>query len=142
MADLYPDVDVGDLAISVQDAVIVSLEAAADITKGDPVYLTADLTVSPATSAQNCIGIALKDAKAGKMCPVCVKGIVKVIAGGAIPRGAAVYGADATRRVLQLPDRYVNEGGTATYYIYYARKLGIALQTFAAGDEGLILVVK
>ncbi|MEM2249866.1 MAG: DUF2190 family protein [Candidatus Bathyarchaeia archaeon] len=139
MADLYPDVDVGDAVTSMAETEILSFTAAADIAKGDPVYFTADLTVSPATSAQDCIGIALKSAKAGEQVPVCVKGVVKVVAGGAITRGKAVYGADSSRRVLALAD--INEGGTATHS--WTRKLGLALQSFsAAGDTGLIYVCK
>jgi len=145
MADLYPDIGVGDVLTSLTEAEteILSLTAASAITKGDPVYLTADMQAAPATSAQNCIGIALKTVNAGEQCPVLMKGIVKVVAGGAISRGQAVYGADASKRILALTDQPVNEGGTATYTIYYARKLGIALQSFgAAGDAGLIYVCK
>jgi len=143
MADLFPDISVGDVYTPMAEAEILSFEAQAAITKGDPVYLTADLKVSPATSAQNCIGIALKTVAAGELCPVCVEGVVKVTAGGAIALGQAVYGADASKRVLALGDQAVNEGGTATYTIYYSRRLGFALQAFAAaGDTGLICVEK
>jgi len=143
MADLYPDIGVGDVLTALAEAEILSFTAASAIAKGDPVYLTADMQVASATSAQNCIGIALKTVGAGEQVPVLVKGVVKVVAGGAISRGQAVYGADASKRVLALADQPVNEGGTATYTIYYARKLGIALQNFgAAGDAGLIYVCK
>jgi hypothetical protein len=143
VADLFPDIEVGDVYTPMAEAEILSFEAGAAVTKGDPVYLTADLTVNPATSAQNCIGVALKSVDAGEKVPVLVKGVVKVVAGGAITLGQAVYGADANKRVLALADQPVNEGGTGTYTVYYARKLGYALQAFsAAGDEGLILVEK
>ena len=140
MTDLWPDAEVGEI---ISDGVVLSFEAAAAITKGNPVYLTADMQVSPATAAQNCIGIALKAVASGEQCPVCVRGVVKVTAGGTISRGQAVYGADSARRVLALADQDVNEGGTATYTIYYSRRLGFALQAFvAAGDEGLVMVEK
>ena len=140
MADLFPDIDVGEM---LTPGVVLSFEAAAAITKGQAVYLSDDMKVSPATSAQDCIGIALKSVNAGEQCPVCVRGIVKVEAGGAIARGKAVYAGDSAGRVLELTDQPVDEGGTATYTIYYNRKLGTALQTFsAAGDKGLILVGK
>lgn len=140
MADLWPDAEVGEM---ISDGVVLSFEAAAAITKGNPVYLTADMQVSPAAAAQNCIGIALKTVVAEEQCPVCVRGVVKVTAGGVISRGQAVYGADSTRRVLALADQDVDEGGTATYTIYYSRRLGFSLQAFgAAGDEGLIIVEK
>jgi phosphotransacetylase len=49
------------------NAIIESFEAAAAVTKGDPVYLSADNKVSPATTAQDCIGIAVKSAAAAAM---------------------------------------------------------------------------
>jgi hypothetical protein len=123
------------------NAIIESYEAAAAVTKGDPVYLSADNKVSPATSAQDCIGVAVKSAASGEQCPVLIRGRVKVKAGGAITRGKAVLGADASRRVLQLTDQAVNEGGSGTYTIYYNRKLGTALETAAAADDLLFIQV-
>ena len=124
------------------NAIIETFQANAAITKGDPVYLSADDKVSPATSAQDCIGIALKSASAGDPCPVLVRGRVKVKVGGAVTRGKAVYGADASKRILQLTDQSVNEGGTAQYTIYYARKLGIALESASAADNLIFIYVE
>jgi hypothetical protein len=123
------------------NAVIESYEAEAAITKGDPVYLSADDKVSPAATAQDCIGVAVKDAALGAMCSVLVKGRVKVKAGGAITRGKAVYGADVSKRILTLADQAVDEGGTATYTVYFNRKLGTALETTTAADDLLFIVV-
>jgi len=123
-------------------ALIDTFEAAAAITKGDPVYLSADDKVSPATSAQDCIGIALKSVSTGDPCPVLICGRVKVKAGGSITRGKAVYGADSSKRVLQLTDQAVNEGGTATYTIYYNRKLGTALESASAADDLIFIYVE
>ncbi|MEM2971115.1 MAG: DUF2190 family protein [Candidatus Bathyarchaeia archaeon] len=124
------------------NAIIETFEAAADITKGDPVYLSADDKVSSATSAQDCIGIAVKSVTTGEPCPVLVRGRVKVKVGGAVTRGKAVYGADSSKRVLQLADQSVNEGGTATYTIYYARKLGIALESASAANDLIFIYVE
>jgi hypothetical protein len=124
------------------NAVIASYEAAAAVTKGDPVYLSADLKVSPAAAAQDCIGIAVKSAALGALCPVLTRGRVKVKAGGVINRGKGVIGADASKRVLELTDQAVNEGGSATYTIYYNRKLGTALATTAAADDLLFIEVE
>ncbi|MEM3463894.1 MAG: DUF2190 family protein [Candidatus Bathyarchaeia archaeon] len=124
------------------NAIIEAFEAAADITKGDPVYLSADNKVSPATSAQDCIGIAVKSVSLGDLCPVLIRGRVKVKAGGSITRGKAVYGADSSKRILQLSDQAVNEGGTNTYPIYYNRKLGTALASASAEDLLFIYVGK
>ncbi|MCW4006165.1 MAG: DUF2190 family protein [Candidatus Bathyarchaeota archaeon] len=123
------------------NALIESFETAAIVTKGDPVYLSADHKVSPAATAQDCIGIAVKSAALGAQCPVLVKGRVKVRAGGIIRRGKAVYGADASRRVLELADLSVDEAGEETYVIYYNRKLGIALETTAAGGDLLFIQI-
>ena len=123
------------------NAVIESYEAETAVTKGDPVYLSADDKVSPAAAAQDCIGIAVKDAALGAMCSVLTKGRVKVKAGGAITRGKAVYGADASKRILVLADQAVDEGGTATYTIYLNRKLGTALETTTSADDLLFIVV-
>ena len=123
------------------NAVTETFEAAADVTKGDPVYLSADDKVSPAAAAQDCIGIAVKTVASGAMCPVLMRGRVKVKAGGAITRGKAIYGGDASKRMLMLSDQAVNEGGTALYTIYYNRKLGTALETTTAADDLLFIYV-
>jgi hypothetical protein len=124
------------------NAVIESFEAEAAITKGDPVYLSSDDKVSPAAAAQDCIGVATKSVSAGQPCPVLTQGRVKVKAGGAITRGKAVYGADGSKRILQLTDQAVNEGGSANYTVYYNRKLGTALETTSAADDLLFISVE
>jgi hypothetical protein len=129
-------------------AEIQTFAAAAAITKGDPVYLSASETVTKAAAAQDCIGIAMEtQATVGGPVPVLTKGRVKVAAGGAITIGKAVYGADSSQRVLMLTDvsQAVNEGGSATYTVAvpFAQKLGKALQaTTTAGDLLFIQVGK
>ena len=124
------------------NAIIESYEAAAAVTKGDPVYLSADDKVSPATAAQDCIGIAVKSVAQTERCPILISGRVKVKAGGAITRGKAVYGADASKRVVQMTDQAVNESGTGSYTIYYNRRLGTALETTSAADDLLFIVIQ
>jgi len=126
-----PNLGIGDVLDPLSTCLILEYEAEAAVTKGDPVYLSSDGKVSPAAAAQDCIGIATKDAAIGVKCPVCVRGRVKVKAGGAITRGKAFYGADASKRVLALAD--INEGGTAT--ISWTKKLGVAEQSAAAADD-------
>jgi hypothetical protein len=121
------------------NAIIESYEAAAQITKGDPVYFSADHKVSSAAAAQNCVGIAVKGAAQGDQCPVLISGRVKVKAGGAITRGKAVCGADGSKRVLELTDQAVNEAGSASYTVYYNRRLGTALETTSAADDLLFI---
>lgn len=123
------------------NAIIASFEAAASVTKGDPVYLSADHKVSSAATAQDCIGVAVKTAASGEQCPVLIGGRVKVKAGGVITRGKAVYGADASKRVLQMSDQAVNEAGSASYTMYYNRRLGTALETTSAADDLLFIQV-
>jgi len=123
------------------NAIIESFEAAVAVTKGEPVYLSADNKVSPATDAQDCIGVAIKSAVSGEQCPVLTRGRVKVKAGDAISRGKAVYGADDSNRVLELTDQTVDESGSAVYTVYYNRKLGTALQTATAADDLLFIQV-
>jgi hypothetical protein len=123
------------------NAIIESFEAAATVAKGDPVYLSADNKVSPATTSQDCIGIAVKSADSGGQCPVLTRGRVKIKAGDAITRGKAVYGADASNRVLELTDQAVDESGSASYTVYYNRKLGTALQTATVADDLLFIQV-
>ena len=86
------------------DVIIETYVADAAITKGDPVYLSADDQVTPAGAAQDCIGIARETVADTEPCPVIIRGRVKVKAGGAITRGKAVYGADAAQKVLMLTD--------------------------------------
>jgi hypothetical protein len=123
------------------NAIIESFEAAAVVTKGDPVYLSADNKVSPAATAQDCIGVAVKSATSGEQCPVLTRGRAKVKAGDAITRGKAVFGADASKRVLELTDQAVDESGSESYTVYYNRKLGTALQTTTAADDLLFIQV-
>lgn len=116
------------------------LKATAAITKGTFVRLTGDLEVQPAVLDSDPIGVALKDASNGEKASVCLHGVCKVKAGGAITRGKAVK-SDASGRAIELSDQAVAEGGTANYTIYYGRKAGIALQAAAAADDWILVFV-
>jgi hypothetical protein len=120
------------------EAQIESYEAEAAITKGSPVYLSSDGKVSESPGGDDAIGIAVKTVVAGAMCGVLKRGRVKVTANGPITRSKAVCSA-AGRKVTQFVDQAVNEGGAATYTVYYNRKLGTALQA-AAADGDLIFI--
>lgn len=123
------------------NAVIESYVAEAAITKGSPVYLSSDGKVSESPGGDDAIGIAVKSTALGAECPVLTKGRVKVVANGAITRGKAVCSA-AAKKVTQYVDQAVNEGGAATYTIFYNRKLGTALQTTAADGDLLFINVE
>jgi hypothetical protein len=120
------------------NAQIESYEAEAAVTKGSPVYLSNDDKVSPSPGGDMAIGIAVKTVAIGEMCPVLKKGRVKVTANGSIARGYGVCSAGANK-VTQLVDQPIDEGGTATYTIFYNRKLGTALES-AVADGDLIFI--
>jgi hypothetical protein len=120
------------------NALIESFEAEAAVTKGSPVYLSADDKVSPSPGGDDAIGVAVKTVALGEMCPVLKRGRVKVTASGPITRGKAVCSA-GNAKIAQLVDQPVDEGGSATYTIFYNRKLGTALQS-ATADEDLIFI--
>ena len=125
----------------VSEGEIVSLfKATAAISRGTLVRLTGDLEVQPAVADSDPIGVALKDVESGEGVPVCIHGVCKVKAGGAISRGKAVK-SDGSARAIELADQTVDEGGTATYTIYYARRAGIALQAAAAADDWILIFV-
>ena len=138
MTDLWPDAEVGEM---ITDGTVLSFEAASSIQKGDFVYLSADMTVSKCTAAtQHAVGVALTTVESGDVCSVCTRGVVKVTAGDAITRGQTVQ-TDADALAIALAD------GSVTYDETeipdrIARAVGVALQTFASGDTGLIHVSK
>jgi hypothetical protein len=123
------------------NASIESFEAAAGITKGSPVYLSADDKVSASPGGDDSIGIAIKTVIVGEICPVLTHGRVKVTASGAIARGKAVISA-GSNKVTQLVDQAVDEGGAATYSVYYNRKLGTALETTTTDGDLLFITVE
>ena len=138
MTDLWPDAEKGEM---ITDGTVLSFEAASTITKGDLVYLSADMTVSKCTApTQHALGVALTTVETDEVCSVCTKGVVKVTAGGTINRGEQVQ-TDADAKAITLAD------GSATYDETelpdrIARAVGTALQTFSNGDTGLIHVSK
>lgn len=136
-----PDLVVGDVIAPLSQCEVKEYEAEAAITKGQAVYLSSDGKVSPATSAQNSIGIAIMSAAVGVMCSVITRGPVKVEAGGTISRGQRVYAGDASARVLAMADQPVDEGGSATYTIYYSRDFARAQQAASAAGDLIIIDV-
>jgi len=160
MADLYSQADLGEM---INDGQVLSFEAAAAITKGQAVKFVAvanDLPqVNVAGDGDKAIGVATLSVSAGEMCPVAMNGaIVKVTASGAITAGSAVKAA--ANGAVQAVDRVIDYvKGSATTYVPDDSTLegvslaangsinvpaslafGTALQTFANGDTGLILI--
>ena len=70
------------------------LVAGADLTKGQVVYVSADMTVSPTTGASAAVlGVAMADCKAGEPCAVECEGLMKLTAASTIAAGARVASA-------------------------------------------------
>ena len=86
---------VGDVAEA--GALVVDYEVdAGGVTKGQAVYLSANGKIKfTSVAAEIAIGIATMTKAAGLMCPVCIRGKVKVTAGGAIGAGGTVRGSTA-----------------------------------------------
>ncbi|RJS67918.1 hypothetical protein CW680_01080 [Candidatus Bathyarchaeota archaeon] len=122
--------------------VILPCKAGAAITKGDFVKLSdaQDFTVVAAGANDDVLGVAMKEAQAaGEYIPVCVFGIVKMECGGTVTAGNAVA-SNSEGLPVDVADQPVDEGGTATYTIYYNHVAGIALQSGGDGDYVLIFV--
>lgn len=125
----------------ISEGEIVSLfKATAAVSQGTFVKLTGDLEVQPATASSDPVGVALKDGANGDTVPICIHGVCKVKAGGAVNLGKAVKSDDNARAVM-LSDQAVNEGGTNAYTIYYARKAGVALQAASVADDWILVFV-
>ncbi|MEM3737542.1 MAG: DUF2190 family protein [Candidatus Bathyarchaeia archaeon] len=120
--------------------IVLDLKAGGAINRGSPVKIgTANGKVISATDGADPIGVALKAASAdGDPVPVLISGAVYLTASAAIARGAAVQPA-GNGKVKSLSDQAVDEGGTATYTVYYNKKLGKALEA-ASADGDVILV--
>ena len=76
------------------------LVAGADIQKGQVVYVSGEMTVSPTSGATPAvIGVAMFDAKAGEDVAVECEGLMKLTAGGTIAAGAKVTAGAAGKVV-------------------------------------------
>ena len=70
------------------------LVAGANLQKGQVVYVSADMTVSPTTASSAAVlGVAMFDAKAGEPVAVECEGLMKLTASAAITAGAKVTSA-------------------------------------------------
>lgn len=70
------------------------LVAGADVQKGQVVYISGDMTVSPTTASSPAVlGVAMLDTKAGQPIAVECEGLFKLTAGGAITAGSKVTSA-------------------------------------------------
>lgn len=129
MADLYSQADLGEM---INDGQVLSFEANAAITKGQAVKFVAVANNLPkvdvAGAGDMAVGVATKTVAAGEQCPVAMnQAVIKVTGSGAITAGSAVK--SGANGVVVAGTRLTDATIFAT-----------ALQTFADGDTGLILV--
>jgi hypothetical protein len=122
---------------------IVSFTAGAAITKGQPVYVSGDMTVSPAINiTQNTIGVAvINQPTVGKQVSVLMGcPIVYMTASTAFAAGLYVTPTTASKVLgVPPPTQAVNEAGTATYTLGVGFLVGIALEA-ASGADAIIRV--
>lgn len=102
------------------------LVAGAKITKGQVVYVSDEMTVSPTTAASKAvIGIAMFDAEANQPIAVECEGLMKLTAAGAISAGTQVESA--------VGGKVATVGGTVT------KVIGIALSDASADGDDVIV---
>ena len=152
MADLFPALALGDCLDEAQ-AIIISMKVGAAVTKGQAVkshtHTVGELcSVQPAALDSKVLGVALKSGGVGDSIPVLVSGIVKVTASGGITVGGSVR-ASTNGTVRGAVNTVTIPSGTTTVTSSSAQPsilveggtaFAMALQTFADGDTGLILV--
>jgi len=152
MADLYPALALGDCLDEAQ-AKVFNMKVGATVTKGQAVkphtHTSGELcSVQPAGAGDKALGVALKSGGVGDSIPVLVSGIVKMTASGAITMGAPVKSGAAGVVVAAVNTVTIPSGATAvtsdvaqpSMTVESGIAFGIAMQTFADADTGLILV--
>ena len=152
MADLFPALALGDCLDEAQ-AKIFNMKVGAAVTKGQAVkshtHTAGELcSVQPASMGDKAFGVALKSGGVGESIPVLVSGIVKVKSSGGITMGIPVVSGDdgvvtAGAVIVTIPTgttTVTSSSAQPTMAIRGGLELGIALQTFADGDTGLILL--
>jgi len=98
------------------------LVAGADLTKGQVVYISDDMTVSPTAGASKAVlGVAMFDAKKDDAVSVETEGLFALVASGAITAGAQVESAAG--------------GKVATVGDTVTKVIGIALNDATDGNE-------
>jgi len=132
MADLYPALALGDV-LDEANAHIIKAKCETAVTKGQVVIFNTHTpgeipSVSPAgAAAANCFGVAMKSGGPGEVILICIAGVVKVTASGAITGGVMIVSGAAGVIVTV---------GANTF----DKVIGRALQTFADTDTGLAFI--
>ena len=150
MADLFPALALGDCLDEAQ-AKVINIKVGATVAKGQAVkshtHTVGELcSVQPADLGDKALGIALKGGEVGESIPVMFRGIVKMMAGGVITIGSPVKAGATGVVVVAATIVTIPTGATAvtstsanpSITVESGIAFGIALQTFADGDTGLI----
>ena len=120
--------------------------ATAAVTEGYGVkvgtHVTQTVPITLSAGVGDSVGVVLKTAGIGEICPVCFYGVMRMDTTSAVTIGNFVIGASGGATVLGI-----QAAGGNTYANYKAFGgasyiLGMALQTATSGDEILILIGK
>jgi len=148
MADLFPALALGDV-LDEENAVIIKAECESAVVKGQIVEWNThtageigSVSTAPANS-KKIAGGAMKNGAAGEVIPICKVGLWKGKASGAITIGTKVVsganGVLVASAALDAPASYTEAAMQAELDKTESR-CGIAVQTFADGDEGLFFL--
>ena len=153
MADLFPALALGDCLDEAQAVVLPFKIVTAAITKGQAVKVSTHVagelgSITVAVAGEKAHGVALKGGAVGDVIPVALSGGVKVTASGAIPVGSPVKSGAAGVVVAAVNTVTIPSGATTvtsdvaqpSMTVESGIACGIALQTFADGDTGLIFL--
>jgi len=150
LTDLFPDCDLGQ---SVSEVYRLSFKCESAVTKGACVKLDTHTageigSISVAGAGDKPIGVALKSGDAGDYIPVLVVGVVKVTASGAISIGDPIKAAangkvQAAVNTVTVPTGATGVTSTSaqpSMTVESGIAFGVALQTFANNDTGLVAI--
>jgi hypothetical protein len=123
---------------------IVTFTAAENISKGEPVYISGDMTVSKSTAKHHhTIGVAVTNALQGKSVSVLMGcPIVYMTAQDNLSAGIHVVPYEGKITVADVAEQPVNEGGTATYTFSASFIVGVTLEAINAGAVGRVAVAQ
>ena len=152
MADLFPALALGD-CLDESQAMVIPFKTAETITKGQLVKVSTHVagelgSITVAAAGDKAHGVALKSGAVGDVIPVALSGAVKVTASGNILVSSPVKSGTAGVAVAALATVTIPSGSVAvtsdaaqpTMTVESGVACGIALQGFANGDTGLILL--
>jgi hypothetical protein len=146
--DLFPALAIGE-CLDQANAEVYKAKLQGVVTKGQLVSWSTHTAgeigsvVAAGLGDKNVAGMAMKSGVLGDIIPICRKGIVKITGSGAIPLGGKVapgaLGVVVVSTALDAPAAYV-EATVQTEFDKIEGRVGVAAQTFADTDTGLVLL--